>query len=134
MAVFFVANRGFKTDRFLCDFHHLAHFFKRHGQAFGHFFGCRLAPLFVQELAARADQFVDRFDHMHRDTDGPRLIGNRPGDRLTDPPCRISAELVTTAIFKFIDRLHQADIAFLNKVEELQPTVGVFLGNGDHEA
>src|SRR5206468_9625344 len=43
-------------------------------------------------------------------------------------------ELVATAVFELIDRLHQADIAFLDEVEELQAAVGVFLGDGDNEA
>jgi hypothetical protein len=43
MAVFLITNRGFKADRFLGDFHHLANFFERHRQAFGHFFRSRLA-------------------------------------------------------------------------------------------
>ena len=62
---------------------------------------------------------------MDRDTDGARLIGDRAGDRLADPPGRIGREFITAAIFKLIDRLHQADIAFLNEVEELQAAVGV---------
>src|SRR5438093_5165128 len=38
------------------------------------------------------------------------------------------------AIRELIDGLHQADIALLNQVEELQPTIGVFLGDRDDEA
>ncbi|MNU71706.1 hypothetical protein D3C71_611410 [compost metagenome] len=70
---------------------------------------------------------------MHRNTDRARLVGDGAGDRLPDPPCRIGRELVTAAIFEFVDRLHQADIAFLNEIEELKTTVSVFLRNRDHE-
>src|SRR3546814_3115039 len=56
------------------------------------------------------------------------------GDRLPDPPGRVGAELVATAIFELVDRLHQADLALLNQVQELQAAVGVFLGAGDDEA
>ena len=70
---------------------------------------------------------------MHRNTDGARLIGNRTRNRLPDPPGCIGREFVAAAIFKLIDRLHQADIAFLNKIEELQPAIGVFFGNRNHE-
>ena len=71
---------------------------------------------------------------MHRNTDGARLVGNRAGNRLANPPCRISRKFVATTIFELIHRLHQTDIAFLNQIKELQTTVGVFFGNGNHQA
>ena len=71
---------------------------------------------------------------MHRNTDGARLVGDRAGDRLPDPPGRIGRELVAAAVLELVDRLHQADIAFLDQIEELQAAVGVFLGDRDHEA
>src|SRR5438067_483827 len=55
-------------------------------------------------------------------------------DRLPDPPGGIGRELVAAAVLELIDRLHQADIAFLDQVEELQAAVGVFLGDRDDEA
>ena len=71
---------------------------------------------------------------MHRDTDGARLVGDRAGDRLPDPPGGVGRELVAAAVFELVDRLHQADVAFLDQVEELQAAVGVFLGDGNDEA
>ena len=38
-----------------------------------------------------AHQLVDRLDHVHRDADGARLVGDRAGDRLADPPGRVGA-------------------------------------------
>ena len=71
---------------------------------------------------------------MNRNPDGPRLIRDGPCDRLADPPCGVCRELVSAAVFKFIDRLHQADIAFLNEVEELQAAVRVLFRDRDHQA
>ena len=88
----------------------------------------------MQELAARAHKLVDRFDHMDRNTNGTCLVSNRTGDCLPDPPCCVCAEFIASAIFKFINRLHQADIAFLDEVKELKAAVGVFFGDGNHEA
>ena len=88
----------------------------------------------MQELAARAHKLVDRFDHVHGNTYRTCLVSNRTGDCLPDPPCRVGAEFITSAIFKFINRLHQADIAFLNEVKKLQTAVGVFFGDGNNEA
>ncbi|KPW98244.1 Uncharacterized protein ALO79_06616 [Pseudomonas syringae pv. castaneae] len=70
---------------------------------------------------------------MHRNTDGAGLVGNRASDRLTDPPGGIGRELVATTVFELVHSLHQADVAFLDQIEELQTTVGVLLGDGDHQ-
>ena len=88
----------------------------------------------MQHLAGRAHDLVDGLDHVHGDADGARLVGDRAGDRLPDPPGGVGREFVAAAILELIDRLHQADIAFLNQIEELQAAVGVFLGDGDHQA
>jgi hypothetical protein len=71
---------------------------------------------------------------VHRDADGARLVGDRAGDGLADPPRGVGRELVAAAVFELVDRLHQADVAFLDQVEELQAAVGVLLGDGDHQA
>ena len=76
-----------------------------------------MPPDFVQHLAACAHQLVDRLDHVDGDTDRAGLIRNGPGDRLTDPPCRVGREFVTTTVFEFVHGLHQADVAFLNKIK-----------------
>ena len=70
---------------------------------------------------------------MHRNTDRPRLIGNRTGNRLTDPPSGISRKLIAAAIFEFVNRLHQTDVAFLNQIQELQPAVGILFGNRNYQ-
>ena len=88
----------------------------------------------LQDLARDAVHLVDGFDHVHRDADGARLVGDRTRDRLADPPGGIGRELVAAAIFELVHRLHQADVAFLDQVEELQAAVGVFLGNRNHQA
>ena len=129
LAVFLVADWRFKADRLFGDFHHLTNFFERHLQLFSQFLGRRFAADFVQHLTAGPDQLVDRFDHVNRNTDRTRLIRDRARDRLTDPPGRIGRELIAAAIFELVHRLHQADVAFLNKIKELQAAVRVFLGD-----
>jgi hypothetical protein len=88
----------------------------------------------LQVLAADAVHLVDRLDHVHRDADGARLVGDRAGDGLADPPGGVGRELVAAAVFELVHRLHQADVAFLDQVEELQAAVGVLLGDRDHQA
>ena len=71
---------------------------------------------------------------MNGDTNCAGLIRDRSRNCLSNPPRSVRGKLVSASIFKFINRLHQADIAFLNKVQELKPTIGVFFRNGDDEA
>ena len=133
MAVFLVTDRRFQRDRLLGDLHHLAHLLERHGELFGQFFRRRLTTDLVQHLTAGADDLVDRLDHVHRNTDGACLVRDGAGNGLADPPGGIGREFVTAAIFEFVDGLHQADIALLDEIQELQAAIGVFLGDGDDE-
>ncbi len=93
----------------------------------------RLEAGFLQDLAGDAVHLVDGLDHVHRDADGAGLVGDRAGDGLADPPGGVGRELVAAAVFELVHRLHQADVAFLDQVEELQAAVGVLLGDGDHQ-
>src|SRR5271166_4957082 len=133
MAVLLVANRRLEADRLLRDFQHLAHLLERHGELLGKLLGRRLAADLVQHLARGAHDLVDRLDHVDRNADRARLIGDRAGDRLADPPGGVGRELVAAAVLELVDRLHQPDVAFLDQVQELQAAVGVLLGDGDHE-
>src|ERR1700722_17394522 len=134
MRIFLFANRRLQRDRFLRDLQHLAHFRHRNIHALGNFFRRRFASQFLHQLPRGADQLVDRLDHVHRDANRTRLIRNGTGNRLPNPPRGVRGKLVATAVFELVHGFHQADIAFLNQVEELQAAVGVFLGDGNHQA
>ena len=71
---------------------------------------------------------------MHRNPDGTGLVRDGAGNGLANPPGGVGGELVATAVFELIHGLHQADVAFLNQVQELQATVGIFLGDGNHQS
>src|SRR5258706_2973815 len=88
----------------------------------------------VEQLARGAHDLAEGVDDMHGESDGFCLIRKAAADRLPDPPGGVGGELVAAAILELVDPLHQADIAFLDQVEELQAAVGVFLGDRDHEA
>src|SRR5579883_669922 len=131
--ILLVADRGLERDRLVGDLEDLAHLLERHAELLGELLRRRLAADLVQHLAGRAYDLVDRLDHVHRNADGARLVGDRAGDRLADPPRRIGGVLVAAPVLELVDRLHQADVAFLDQVEELQAAVGVLLGDRDHE-
>ena len=54
-----------------------------------------------------------------------RLIGNSARNRLADPPDGISRNLDPATIVVFFDRAHEAHIAFLDQVEQVQRTLAV---------
>src|SRR5256886_8083754 len=128
-----VADRRLHRDRLLGDLEDLADLLLGHLHARGERRRVRLLAGLLQDLAADAVHLVDGLDHVHRDADSARLVGDRARDRLPDPPRGIGRELVAAAVFELVDRLHQADVAFLDQVEELQPAVGVLLGDRDHQ-
>src|SRR5499433_2583008 len=134
MRILLVADRGFQRQRLFHYLEHFANLLERHAELLGKLLGRGLAADLVEHLARLTYDFADALHHVHGDADGARLVRNRARDRLPDPPRRVGRELVTAAILEFVDRLHQADIAFLDQVEELQAAVGVFLGDGDDEA
>jgi len=87
----------------------------------------------LNEITRGSNKFIYCFNHMHRDPDCPRLIRDSPGYRLPDPPGGISAEFVTPLIFKFVNRLHQSNVSFLNKIKKLETPVRIFFGNTDNK-
>src|SRR5690606_35391418 len=65
--------------------------------------------------------------------DRPRLVRDRAGDGLANPPRGVGGKLVAAAILELVAGFHQADVALLDQVQELQATVRIFLGDRDHE-
>ena len=129
-----VADGRLQRDRLLRHLQNGADALDRQLNFLGDFLRGGLAAVFLDQLLLHAHQLVDRFDHVHRDADGARLVGDRAGDRLANPPGGVGRELVAAAVFEFLDRLHQAHVAFLDQVEEGEAAVGVFLGDGNDEA
>src|SRR5947208_7137170 len=134
MRIFLFADRRFEGDRLLRDLQDLADLRHRDVHPLGNLFGRRLAAQFLHERPRRADQFVDRLDHVDRDTNGSRLVRDRAGDRLADPPGRVGRELVAAAVLELVDRLHQADVPFLNQIEELEAAGRAFLRDRHDQA
>src|SRR5262249_55507991 len=86
----------------------------------GQLLGRGLATHLVDEGAVDARDAIERLDHVHRDADRARMVGDGPRDGLADPPGGIGRKLEPAPILEAIDRLHEADIAFLDEVEQRQ--------------
>ncbi len=105
-----------------------------HVELAGQLLGSRLATEILQHLPLDPGQFVDHFDHVDGDADGPRLVGHGAGDRLADPPRGVGGELVTLGVVELLDRADQAQVALLDQVQEEHAAAGVALGQRDHQA
>ena len=71
---------------------------------------------------------------MHRNADRARLIGNRAGDGLANPPRRVGREFETLGIIELFNRFNQAQISLLNQIEKEHTAADVALGDGNHQA
>ena len=72
-------------------------------------------------MAFRAQHLVQLADHVHRQAHGARLIHDRAFDALADPPGGVSRKAEAARRIEFFDRVHQAEIAFLDQVEQRTP-------------
>jgi hypothetical protein len=68
-----------------------------------------------------------------RDADGPRLVRDRPRDRLPIHHVAYVENLYPLRYSNLSDGLHQADVALLDQVEELESPVGVLLRDRHHQ-
>src|SRR5499426_79199 len=134
MAVLFLSDGRLEGDGLLGDLEDLAHLVHRHFHLHRDLLGTGLATELLHELAGGADQLVDGLDHVHGDADGAGLVGDGAGDGLADPPRGVGGEFVAATVLELVHGLHEADVAFLDQVEELEPAVRVLLGDGDDEA
>ena len=93
-----------------------------------------LAVMCLQITLLDSAKLVIRLGHMNRDSDRRAIIRHSARNRLLHPPGCIGGELVTAAIFKLIDRLHETEIAFLNKVSHGKTAVHIGFGDRNHES
>src|SRR5581483_2270930 len=94
----------------------------------------RLAAPLGAQLALRPHDLVQLLDNVDRHADRPRLVRERAGDRLADPPCRVRRELVALAPVELLGGAHEADRPLLDQIEERETLVAVALRDRDDEA
>src|SRR3954453_10985879 len=75
---------------------------------FGDLLGGGLTAELGDELALGAADLVELLDVVDRDADRPRLVGERAGDRLADPPGRVRRELEALAVVELLGGADQA--------------------------
>ena len=70
---------------------------------------------------------------MDGDADRPALVGDRPGDRLADPPGGVGGELVAAAVVELLDGADEAHRPLLDEIQEGQPATEIGLGDRDDQ-
>ena len=129
-----LADRGFERDRVAGDVEHLADLVVRNVHRPGDLFLRRLAlEDLLQAMPGLLDP-VDRLADMDRQADRAALVGDRAGDRLADPPGGVGAEFEAALVVELVGGLHQADVAFLDQIQEGEAATDVFFGDGDDQA
>src|SRR5215471_4265474 len=129
----FFADRRLQGHRLLRDALDLGHALDGQPHLGGDLVRRRFTPERLMKLALNARHLVDRLHHVHRDPDGPRLVGDGAGDGLPDPPRRVGGELVPLRVVELLHRPDQAEIPLLDQVKEAQAAADVPLGDGHHE-
>src|SRR4029077_7305549 len=81
------------------------------------------------ELACVPVQRLPALMHVRGDADRPRLAGNRPLDRLANPPGGVGRELEALAVVELLDRSVEPNDAVLDQIAERHTVAAVALGD-----
>src|SRR6185295_12363820 len=85
------------------------------------------------QLAFSARHAGQQLDSVHGQPDRATLVGQRAGHRLPNPPVDVGAEAEAAAPVVFVNADLQADVAFLDQVQEAQATVQIPAGDRDNQ-
>src|SRR5216684_3427148 len=120
MCLVFLSDGSLEGEWLLRNFLGPAHGLHRDVHALRDFLRGWLAAKLLEQLLTGANLFVNGLDHVHRNADRACLIGNGPSDSLANPPRGVGRKLIAAAPLELVGALHEADVAFLDEVEELQ--------------
>src|SRR5436190_11374025 len=129
-----VADRLLQRDRRLRAAADPLDLLRRQLDLAGDLGGGRLTPELGAQLALGADDLVQLLDDVYRHSDRARLVRERAGDRLPDPPGRVGRELESAAVVELFGRAHEPDRPLLDQIEEGQALIAVALGDRHHQA
>ena len=71
---------------------------------------------------------------MHGNADGASLVGDGARDGLANPPGGVRRELEALRVVELLHRADEAEVAFLDEVEEQHAATHIALGDGHDEA
>ena len=117
-----------------CRGSHLEHLLDGEGRLIRDLVERRLAAELRPEKAIGTVDLLQALDDVDGHPDRPRLVRERPRDRLADPPRRVGGELEPAAPVELLDRADQPERSLLDEVEEGETLVPVVLRDRDDEA
>ena len=101
--------------------------------SFCKFFFGRFSAKVLSKLACNFLELVDCFDHMNRNSDCSSLISDGSCDCLSNPPCCIGAEFVSSFMVEFFSGSDESQVSFLNEVEEEHASADIFFCDADNQ-
>ena len=105
----------------------------RDAQVLGQLFVGGIPAVLGEQGPLRPGQLAQLLRDVHGHPDRAGLLGQRPADRLPDPPRGVRGELVPLGVVELLDRPDQAEVALLDDVEQRRAAAGVPLCHGHHE-
>ncbi|SLA29119.1 Uncharacterised protein [Mycobacteroides abscessus subsp. massiliense] len=111
----------------------VADLFHRDAGLFGKFLVAGLAAEPLVQLALDACQLVHLLHQVHGEADGAALVGHAAGDGLADPPRGVRRELEALGVVELLHGADQAQVAFLDEIQQGHTAAGVALGERDHQ-
>ena len=128
-----VADGRLEADGVLHELEQLLDALGREARLVGDLVGGRVAVELLREDAAAAHDAAHLLGDVHGQADRPALLGERPGDRLADPPRRVRRELEAHRVVELLDRADQAEVALLDQVEQRHAGLRVVARDRHHE-
>ena len=86
------------------------------------------------EVAQRAQHHVELLHDVRGQADRARLVHDRALDRLPDPPRRVGGEAEAALGIELLERMDEAQVAFLDQVGQRDAAMRVMAGDADDEA
>ena len=96
-------------------------------------FAGRLPFQLLHHMPLSPGEPVDGLHHMDGDADRPGLVGDRPADRLADPPGGVRAEFIAQDRIEFFHRAQQTEVAFLHQIQKGDPAADVPFGDTHYQ-
>src|SRR6476661_7281635 len=130
-----LADWNIKRSRLLHHRQNLLHARDRNAGARRDLRRRRLPSMPLIKLSPLAQDFGCRLRHVNGDANGAALVSNGAGDGLSDPPHGISRDLHAMAVVELFNRVHEAQVAFLDQIEEVEGAIAAILfGDCDHQS
>src|SRR5579875_446800 len=134
MRSIFLADGHLQAHRLLAEHHHPPHFLLAGAKRGCHLLCRWLASQFLEKPQVAALEPLHLEQHMHRQANGPPMIGKSATYCLLDPPGGIGGEAESPVRVESLDCPHESESALLDEIRKGQSAPSVLLGDTDNQA